>query len=65
MLQMIADRRSQRFVLDVPSVSRCGRLEEQHVHFIIRSRPMLDASRHDHEFPFRERHDAVSELDAE
>lgn len=63
MLQAIADRRRQCLMLDIAGVPGRGRLEDQHVNFIIGNCPVLDTSRHDDEFTFAELYDPVSKLD--
>ncbi len=64
MLQAVADRRGERLMLDIAGIPSGGRLEDQHVDFILGNRAVLDTSRHDDEFTFAELYDAVSKLDA-
>src|SRR5262245_20971274 len=50
---------------DVSSIQRGRRLEQEHVDFLLRDRPMLDAARNDQELPRLERDVLIAELHRE
>lgn len=55
----------REFVLDVAGVERRRRLEEEDVDLVVGHRPVLDAARHDEEFPLLQLDRVVPELQAE
>ena len=62
---MIADRRRKARVLDIARVASRGRLEDEHMHFVIRNGSVLSASWNDQELSFGKGNNPIAELDAE